>query len=397
VLQNCEKDREWSYTLQPLKSRSVLSSPLLLFVMDSSLKLPTTIADFISFLEGGSVDPYGDQGIRVIDTLRTTLQSAIFKELDNNAEDFPLLVLNRNSLMVRSGLPSQLSSVDQQGVISTSCCSWAAAFQAATYNNPILISKSQVLSLANNLLEDCKNGKAPVQPNDDRIVKISEEFLSCMRHYLADLRNQEGLPKQTRSLTIQSVDVQDRITEGDIGSKGWQSAWNHPFHGDSLDLLETRLQLHADAIKNGGEKAKMSRIMPVVQASGTGKSRLAEEYGFFSTLLMTCRFVKQKFGVMLSLRNGASFPKYVRSTVLFSDFRMSLYQSTSKMPQISRVLLTKKLPDALLNSSPLHLKNARLFTTKRTVAPLQSQSITGMGNSRYSSFSRPIQPYFPES
>jgi hypothetical protein len=51
-----------------------------------------------------------------------------------------------------------------------------------------------------------------------------------------------------------------------------------------------------------------------VQASGTGKSRLAEEYGSVLTLLMY-RFVRNNFGVMLSLWNGSGFPSCVYLTL----------------------------------------------------------------------------------
>jgi len=293
---------------------------------NSHLDIPTTIADFISFLEGDAVEPYGDQGTTVLDTLRTTLQTAIYKELGNPIiegtpiDDFQSHVLtNHFARLFRPALRVQFPSVDLQKEIFDSCYSWVQHFYTASNHTPILISKPQVLSLVKTLFEDCANGMAPVEPSDDRIAKISEEFLLCLREYLADLRKQQELSHQMEPVTFESVQgdcMQERIDDGLLNTEAWQNAWNQEFRGKSLLALQTKLQLHAEAIKTGGTRAKMSRIIPVVQASGTGKSRLAEEYGFFLTLLMTCRFVKTKFGVMLSLRTGSgSFPRSVRLMV----------------------------------------------------------------------------------
>jgi hypothetical protein len=46
----------------------------------------------------------------------------------------------------------------------------------------------------------------------------------------------------------------------------WQKAWNKPFCGRALDVLETKMQLHAHAIWSDIEKMQMSRIILVVQA-----------------------------------------------------------------------------------------------------------------------------------
>ena len=71
----------------------------------------------------------------------------------------------------------------------------------------------------------------------------------------------------------------------------WQYAWKQPFRGKSLMLLKQKLALNVDALqrakrpsRTGISKLEMSRIIPIIQSSGTGKSRLAEEYDSFDML-----------------------------------------------------------------------------------------------------------------
>src|SRR5208282_3134354 len=65
----------------------------------------------------------------------------------------------------------------------------------------------------------------------------------------------------------------------------WEYAWKQPFRGKSLMLLKQKLALNVDALQQAEtptlkriSKLEMSRIIPIIQSSGTGKSRLAEEY-----------------------------------------------------------------------------------------------------------------------
>src|SRR5271163_2104958 len=106
----------------------------------SSLKLPTSVRDFIAFLDGDSVEPYGDQGIDVIDILRSTLQTATYGLLDEARicgrpinDLFTSTVLHRINAMLYSALISQLSSVDPNTlrVIFNSCLSWVESLSQA--------------------------------------------------------------------------------------------------------------------------------------------------------------------------------------------------------------------------------------------------------------------------
>src|SRR5439155_803620 len=155
-------------------------------------------------------------------------------------------------------------------------------------DTPNPVSEPQFLSLIKGLLGDCDKGEVPTQVDDDRIIKISRELLSCMRQYLSDIKNKEDLARQAaQSLSTVGMNMQEKLDGGLLDLQEWQNAWNHPFRGRALHALETKLQLNAHAIRNDDKKAQMSRIIPVVQASGTGKSRLSEEYDLFPYFIDT--------------------------------------------------------------------------------------------------------------
>jgi hypothetical protein len=66
---------------------------------------------------------------------------------------------------------------------------------------------------------------------------------------------------------------------------GWEYAWAADYRGNALINLEKKLeQLSLDVIQNN-ESVSISRLIPVVQASGAGKSRLADMYLHSSTAL----------------------------------------------------------------------------------------------------------------
>lgn len=148
-----------------------------------------------------------------------------------------------------------------------------------------------------------------------------------------------------KSLTlVDGMDSQEGVNGDLLDSGRWQNAWNQPFRGRALAALEIKLHLNAHAVRNDEKKEQMSRIIPVVQASGTGKSRLSEEYDPFLAVLIACRFVKHNFAVMLSLRNGSSFPHRVcLSHVQLLTIWIYMSRSISKTRCISGVILLKKL------------------------------------------------------
>ena len=81
--------------------------------------------------------------------------------------------------------------------------------------------------------------------------------------------SEESLPEQTKR----------RIFDG------WKDAWTTEYRGDALVHLEDKLKQLSHDVQNGSKDQSMSRLIPVVQASGAGKSRLAEMYLHWSTAL----------------------------------------------------------------------------------------------------------------
>jgi hypothetical protein len=62
-----------------------------------------------------------------------------------------------------------------------------------------------------------------------------------------------------------------------IQHEEWKETWETEFRGDGLNRLELKFHSISVAVTKDESKTPMSRIIPVVQSSGTGKSRLAEE------------------------------------------------------------------------------------------------------------------------
>lgn len=123
-----------------------------------------------------------------------------------------------------------------------------------------------------------------------RIDQIVGRFVHCMEEYLSDLVSDQGLEKGLSETVAGLVGEgsQDGVNN-DLQLDDWQYAWKQPFRGKSLMLLKQKLALNVDALQRAPKplpekdvisKLGMSRIIPIVQSSGTGKSRLAEEYSF---------------------------------------------------------------------------------------------------------------------
>ena len=81
-----------------------------------------------------------------------------------------------------------------------------------------------------------------------------------------------------REIVSGGLNQQD-ATSQDIEYSEWFLAWKDEFRGSALENLEVKLSLNVQALRTAHEdKIDMSRIIPIVQSSGTGKSRLAEQY-----------------------------------------------------------------------------------------------------------------------
>ena len=164
---------------------------------------------------------------------------------------------------------------------------------------------------------------------DSRLKEIVSSLMACMKEFLSALslievsRMQEsGSPRSASPPIVGSQNSQDATT---AEFDAWLSAWKVPYHGSALRNLETKLQLNVRAVRGIGVRAlerenkrSMSRIIPLVQSSGTGKSRLAEESHPFNRVAKSFRYVKHNFAVVLALKNGSAFPPAVLSQI-FKD------------------------------------------------------------------------------
>ena len=280
--------------------------------MAKNLNLPTTVGEFCDFLDGKSVAPYGDMGPTVTDILQRTVRLAIYQELStrtpgDGTDEFEFLHSTVFSmlhpLLLRAEIASVLAPIagNVALVVRRACAAWIHSFAAhlpqSSDEKSNVLSNPQVLSLIKNLLQDCDNGETPAQTEEFRLIEISRELVLCMRRHLTDLKDVEEAARGFTELriSVRGMNLQEGL-DGDLLSwGGWQDAWKQPFRGQALAALETKLQLNAHAIRTDFNKEQMSRIIPVVQASGTGKSRLAEEYGLFPCCFDGLQVCQKKF------------------------------------------------------------------------------------------------------
>jgi hypothetical protein len=112
----------------------------------------------------------------------------------------------------------------------------------------------------------------------EKVIKEwCDSFFDSMRHHLTSLSFEQS------STPITEISPKgDNAQEGRsllYTSNDWAAAWKHPYKGNALSHLELKLRLNIESMRGGvGKRSQMSRIIPIVQSSGAGKSRLAEEF-----------------------------------------------------------------------------------------------------------------------
>ena len=285
---------------------------------------------FAKFLNGEPEETYGDKSSIVLAVVKRTIQLLLDVHVhEDSVDDYQLLdsVFRDLSGRIYTEVAHELRPLDNAcyKAICKACRTWANDFANHLQYWNGLGQTSEVPNLVQALLQDVRKGDFSALEIEDRILRISEELLLCMRQHL------DNVPRSTEPvLTDPMRDTQEGLDGGLVAYEIWQKAWDQPFRGRALHALETKLQLNADAIRKEPTKKGMSRIIPVVQASGTGKSRLSEEYGSFLSLL-TYRFVTKNFGVMVSLRNGSGFPDCVYLKFSYSDGRIIMCRNISRM------------------------------------------------------------------
>ena len=149
-----------------------------------------------------------------------------------------------------------------------------------------VFSRSSIFSLLYSLLE---NGRTSLRDIDDEGVtqkcdEIKNAIMNGLMEYLRKLSIAEAVAKLQRHTPPRGEEAmggqnQQDATRQVIEHSEWFHAWEEEFRGSALENLEVKLSLNVEALKTArNDKIDMSRIIPIVQSSGTGKSRLAEQY-----------------------------------------------------------------------------------------------------------------------
>ena len=208
-----------------------------------------------------------------------------------------------------------------------------------------IFSQSSLCTLLYSLLEDACAFHSDI--DDEDVVQSCNEIKDLilgdlmkylMRPSIGEANNQ---PQQQgdlkRSLSGRQIvsggQNQQDITSQDIEHSEWFLAWEDEFRGSALENLEVKLSLNVQALRTASkDKIGMSRIIPIVQSSGTGKSRLAEQYATNRYWTNNARYVKENFGVFLGLKNGHGYPPPVLPSDFFAaNIRMNTCTNISKI------------------------------------------------------------------
>ena len=106
---------------------------------------------------------------------------------------------------------------------------------------------------------------------------LVEQLVAAMLRFL-EMQSELSGKQMQRSSLDGLVEVRMKTAEFDA----WEDAWGSEYRGDALNNLEKKLfslSTNTPRTNSGAkESSSMSRLIPVVQASGAGKSRLADMY-----------------------------------------------------------------------------------------------------------------------
>jgi len=146
---------------------------------------------------------------------------------------------------------------------------------------------------------------------DERTRAVSDVCQVLLQVMIRWLENASAVSVQRllRSSSSSAESLVDR-TKG-RGFDGWEDAWTTEYRGDALVHLEDKLKQLSLDVQNCSKDQSVSCLIPVIQASGAGKNRLAEMYLHSSIALTFGRYTTMHFAVNLGLRNGNSFPPRV--------------------------------------------------------------------------------------
>ena len=280
-------------------------------------KVPSSISNLSAFrlyLKGHNTEPYGKQGKEsrdlFIQTLTETFEfvAEAHRRLRIHSSDTPKSINTAGFLFdvfmkVSTDFVQQSGSFDRS--VSSSYYKWITSFSAdhvITMNNSgseRSTSKSMLQDSADSIemfLEDYFREILDQTELKTRVNQIADNLFHCMEDYLSHPEIERDLDDEVLSAGISGL-VGMNTQEGwitKLSPEDWQYAWKQPFRGKSLIFLKQKLALNVDALQRAERpsikrisKLEMSRIIPIIQSSGTGKSRLAEEYDSFDMLCNT--------------------------------------------------------------------------------------------------------------
>jgi hypothetical protein len=279
------------------------------------IEINITIAQFLEFLSGQPVEGCGDKGKEALDVTFKVIHFRFREQLEveRNSrkpdDDGVLPLVNEYKLLdnvlnsAMFPISSHLEEADFPTNVVQIIRSWIRAFgvyqvlpgrgikprDGRKSDMENFLEKGDLIFKIREFNYSLDEKIASVEAiKDSRLEEIVSSLMACMKEFLSALSlieishmQQSDSPRSASPPIVGSQNSQDAVTpEFDE----WLGAWKVPYHGPALRYLETKLQLNVRAARGIGvpvsetdNKRSMSRIIPLVQSSGTGKSRLAEE------------------------------------------------------------------------------------------------------------------------
>ena len=253
---------------------------------------PSTIESFIKYLDGGKAQEYDGDGANVFYIFVKVISGRLkhllildegswiyWRQVDPvNSSDIQHLFRSIWNIFER-----QLSTMNVRPSVINAFQCWSTEFE----NSHLLDENRQsFMEFQTDIIEiidciECLRNSLRTSQGD--LSKFTSDFDNIVNMIAKHFRTHLDTVNEREKRRLSSgVHGQMNAQEGRrtlIDPSAWKEAWKEPFRGTALDSLETKLARNLQALnKRERYKVGMSRIIPIVQSSGTGKSRLAEEY-----------------------------------------------------------------------------------------------------------------------
>lgn len=232
-----------------------------------------TASNIWSFIHGNGVEFYGDSETAkrvmpiLVSCMNDAVQSANMQWRKRSGEGFgSFLIYAYRYFACNVEIELYHVSTIFRTVLVSHFNAWFQEYRTSLKTNPDGLG-----SIADMKLPGSKDAEDIVQAALD---KISSTLLEWYLNSLDVLASKE---KETQAGVPSFPQTHSQEPMSTIPETEWDEAWRAEFCGNVLDRLELKLHLNVSAVTSNNSKIYMSRIIPVVQASGTGKSRLAEE------------------------------------------------------------------------------------------------------------------------